>query len=443
MAIHWTEDFENGFTAWETYGLGNNFSIANGVSYSGSKSLYMPRPNGGFIDRFVPAVNRQFNLRFGILLGNNWATDPSNSKLIYVRADQSSEGYPNGVLEFIFGGQALYFALQGGFGQSDTINIPLNINYTKGVWKDVEFEWILNDLGSSNGSIRAWENTGSFASPNWVLRAEYLNRQDRGPSSTMNVNNIRLYSQGGSGDVWMDYIVMANERIGTGGAPPPPEVPLLPGPSNLQPNGTTPVPAGDVTVSWGAVPGATGYRLRIHKVGTPYEPTSGLVAALDQTGTSYTFQAEPSASYDWWVHTLNTDNLPGDPSGAIINVAAAPPPEEPPPDPLPGTFPETRTVTINWDAVVAADLAGYRIYRYLPADSTSPTMIELLGQVTTFSEVVPSNVGDVGYEISSFDTVGNESARSTKLVVPVDPPTAPPADTTPPAVPSNVSGSAA
>jgi hypothetical protein len=450
MAIYWSENFENGFGAWETYGLGNNFSISSAFAYDGTKSLYMPRPNGGFIDRFVGLANqKQFNLKYAIYLGSNWVTDVSNSKHIYVRSDQHAEGYPNGVLEFLFGGRTLFFALQGGYDTSDTQNLSMNLTLNLNQWYEIEFEWLMNDPGSANGHMRCWYRTSPSGSWTQTIGPSsgslYNGREYRGPSSNTVVDNIRLYSQHGSGDIYMDAIVMANQQIndGSAGEPPEEEVPLLPGPSNLQPNSSSPSqPAGPVTVSWNAVPGANGYRLWIHKVGTPYEPESSLVRAADQTGTSYEFEAEPSSSYDWWVKTYNSEDELGEASGALIHIAAAPPPEEEDPeDPPPGNFPATRTVTVNWDAVADSDLAGYRIYQYLPADSTSPTMIEILGQVTTYSVVVPSNIGDAGFEISSFDAVGNESAKSTKIVVTVDPPTAPPADTTPPAVPSNVAGS--
>jgi hypothetical protein len=229
MAIYWHEDFEGTLSSWTDYSLGHNSTISTDEAYTGSKSLKMPYPNGGFIDRFLGSTNKQFNLRFAIKLSSNWVTDSVASKIIYIRCDQSTGPYPNGVLEMIFGGRGLIFALQGAYDSTDSENIPMNITLNSS-WQEIEWKWFLNDPGIANGSMTCWLKQGGV----WVQTAHYANRQYRGPNpgttasdgqnngSNNFVNNVRNYMQFGTGTIYLDNYTVANSRIGTGGEEQPP-----------------------------------------------------------------------------------------------------------------------------------------------------------------------------------------------------------------------------
>jgi hypothetical protein len=90
-------------------------------------------------------------------------------------------------------------------------------------------------------------------------------------------------------------------------------------------------------------------------------------------------------------------------------------------------------VPIQWDAVTASDLAGYKAYRSATPVGTngkfaSPVVVTL-GKVTTYTWTGLAD-GTHYFAVTAFDTSGNESAYSN--VVPKT------IDSTPPEVPPNL-----
>lgn len=84
------------------------------------------------------------------------------------------------------------------------------------------------------------------------------------------------------------------------------------------------------------------------------------------------------------------------------------------------------SATLTWNANTEADLAGYRIYRGF--GTTSPTLLASVGKVTTYTDTTLPNISqDVTYNLTAFDTSGNESAHSVSVTKTVDvsPPAAP------------------
>lgn len=63
------------------------------------------------------------------------------------------------------------------------------------------------------------------------------------------------------------------------------------------------------TLSWDAVVGATGYALRVHEIGTPYDPCSATVFCSNVTGISKTFTLKPGTAYDAWIHSVSAAGL--------------------------------------------------------------------------------------------------------------------------------------
>jgi hypothetical protein len=232
--VYWFDSFDTPcwFCNWTDYGLGTSgFSLDSTNPAHGTHSLKMTYPNGGFIDRFMGTKHNQFNVKFKIRLDSGWTTDAINSKIIYVRADTSPSGTPNGVLEMVFGGTGLVFTLQGAFDRSDTEILNLNIPLTTS-WQEVEFQWIMNTPGSSNGSMTAWLN--GVQTFNETGRA-YRGTTDPTGANTY-VDNVRNYIQAGTGSLHLDEYSTGNERLGGGGSPPPP--PPVPPPPVPPPPGS-------------------------------------------------------------------------------------------------------------------------------------------------------------------------------------------------------------
>lgn len=93
--------------------------------------------------------------------------------------------------------------------------------------------------------------------------------------------------------------------------------------------------------------------------------------------------------------------------------------------------------TLTWNANTEADLAGYKVY-FAPQGCTvqgplAPLVVSgspvQVGKVTTYKHVgLPSIDGTLCWEITAFDTAGNESLHSSRVskdvnTVPPVPPT--------------------
>lgn len=94
------------------------------------------------------------------------------------------------------------------------------------------------------------------------------------------------------------------------------------------------------------------------------------------------------------------------------------------------------SATLTWTGNTESDLAGYKVYRGVNAcvggtlqpllDSSNKPVV--LGKVTTYVDnSVPAFDGDLCYEVTAFDTAGNESPRSNRASKSVNmvPPKAP------------------
>lgn len=113
------------------------------------------------------------------------------------------------------------------------------------------------------------------------------------------------------------------------GVPAPAPTPTLPPPTNLRyDNGT---------MKWDAVPGATGgYWLRVHEIGTPYDPCSTTLycntGIKSLMATSITLAFKPGTQYDAWIHSVAVDGTVSAPQGTSfmtptspVDLAPAPP----------------------------------------------------------------------------------------------------------------------
>jgi peptidase C25-like protein/flagellar hook capping protein FlgD/VCBS repeat protein len=80
-------------------------------------------------------------------------------------------------------------------------------------------------------------------------------------------------------------------------------------------------------------------------------------------------------------------------------------------------------LSIAWNAVATADLAGYHVYRG-PNDGSTPVRITTLPvrRIPSYEDAGLANLTTYRYQVSSVDSSGNESARSTILVATTTPP---------------------
>ncbi len=185
---------------------------------------------------------------------------------------------------------------------------------------------------SKDGIIRIWVNG--------TLSTEYtnVNQGNQGGVTPGGFGNVEITSTWDGqyqvpGPDWHHYFdhFYVSFPNNSGGVITPPVDPdpepepgtndPLPAPTGLSPAVTT-VSPGLVTVSWNQVSGASAYDLRIHKNGTPYQPCESMVRCARQSGTSYTFTADPNSTYDWWVHSVAPGGVAGPSNGTAFSTSS-------------------------------------------------------------------------------------------------------------------------
>jgi chitodextrinase len=183
-----------------------------------------------------------------------------------------------------------------------------------------------------------------------------------------------------------------------------------------------------VTISWNASTdnvGVAGYRVYRNgsQIGTT-SSTSFTDSGLS-SGTSYSYNV---AAFD------AAGNTSAQSAGLSVTTTTSTPSDTTPPtvpSGLTATNVTSSQVSFQWSpSTDNVGVAGYRVYRNGA----------LIGTVTTtnFTDGGRSASTTYTYNVAAFDAAGNASAQSANLVVTTS---APPGDTTPPSVPTNLSTS--
>lgn len=194
---------------------------------------------------------------------------------------------------------------------------------------------------------------------------------------------------------------------------------LLPNALWAQSTTTLPIPTnfravtinGVTTLSWNAMAGGSGYLLRVHRNGTPYDPCSSMAYCGSLNPLTSIPLVLPPGNYDAWVHTATSESVYSESQGIVfvVPIGSAPPPLVYP------TY--GRSVTLTWNPNSESDLAGYKVYRSLRScASSSPTdyvLLVTLGRVVSYIDAaIPLTTLSVCYRLTAYDTSANESGLS-------------------------------
>lgn len=164
--------------------------------------------------------------------------------------------------------------------------------------------------------------------------------------------------------------------------------------------------SGQVALTWEAHSSTdvTGYNVYVNGVKrntTPITVTNYTVTGLTN-GTSYSFRVAAVDRYD----------QEGAMSALVTATPPIPPDSTPPPDPTGLTgLPGNQLVTLNWNAVSAADLAGYHVFRNGVQVTTS------LITSTSYQVTGLENGAAYTFYVKAFDTSGNGSGQSNSVTV--------------------------
>lgn len=180
-------------------------------------------------------------------------------------------------------------------------------------------------------------------------------------------------------------------------APTPTPTPM-PIPTGLNVTGIN----GAVTATWNAVsaPNLAGYYL--------YQNGNRTTGTFI-TGTSQSLAVSTNTSLSYQVTSIDTS---GRESAKSAIVSYSSPDTIPPPVPtgLHATS-DSSSIHLYWDVVNAPDFAGYRVYRNGALAYTS-TYAGLIN----FNDTSLASGTSYSYQVTAYDTSGNESAKSTALV---------------------------
>ncbi|NOT95058.1 MAG: choice-of-anchor D domain-containing protein [Nitrospira sp.] len=77
--------------------------------------------------------------------------------------------------------------------------------------------------------------------------------------------------------------------------------------------------------------------------------------------------------------------------------------------------PTTSSVTLTWAANTESDLAGYKVYRATSSGAYGAPLVTLTGNITSYVATGLQSGTTYFFVVTSYDSAGNESARSTEV----------------------------
>ena len=199
-------------------------------------------------------------------------------------------------------------------------------------------------------------------------------------------------------------------------AVPPPSLTAAPGAAGVVLTWSAPESA---AAGGDARPIVTGYNVYRTAAGQPFEALASPINTAPVTATTYT----DTPSYGDWEYRVtavasDAPRIESDPSAVVAatfkDLVAPPPPKNV------TALAETKQVRLIWEAVDAADLSGYNVYR-----TEQGTRLRLAFRVTQpqFSDISIQPGTTYTYQVSSLDANGNESevTNSQPILVPRTP----------------------
>jgi Fibronectin type III domain len=187
----------------------------------------------------------------------------------------------------------------------------------------------------------------------------------------------------------------------------------LPLPALAAPGGVTATAVSDteVTVTWNAVPGATGYVVQYRASGTTAWTDRAEVTATTDTVTGLT----AGTTYQFRVIAKGDEVVSSDSPPSIIQVVTTPPPALAAPAGLTGGTPTVTTIPASWTAVPEAE--GY-VLRYRVTGTTNwTTRTQVTATNDTITGLLPNTSYDLQVQAKGDGTTTGDSPFSATVAV--------------------------
>ncbi len=365
-------------------------------------------PTGGGQTHVTATSSREFYVCLWWRVNAQWQGRVSQDKLFFIRninapVDQRSNGFfgfKGGPTKSHDGPMYMFWAHNSsnvdnshicggppGLGSGGNCNPNVGSGQVSaiGQWSKIEaYVKTSTTLTSRDGVVKWWVNgnpAGDYSQVNFggaIGSDEWVWTETWDGCGTGGAPGCDIGPTGVNTNVWEHFIdrLYVSTSTGGGGTTPPPPPPPPPGTLTPPASITMTTVGTAATITWPPVSGVTQYALRVHKGGTSYDPCSSMIRCVIQGSTSFTFTAEYGATYDFWVHSVDSTGSSLSPSVAGNSFTMPPEPNTPPPPPPPPPPPaellpptaismsvEGTSATVSWPAVQGVSNYAIRVWK--------------------------------------------------------------------------------
>lgn len=232
-------------------------------------------------------------------------------------------------------------------------------------------------------------------------------------------NGVTHYFTVTSVDAEGDESAFAPKVSATPVAPPDTTPPPVPTGANASPGNQS------AQVSWNAVSATDLAGYRVYRGSSATGPWTQ-ISPNAVVGTTYNATSLTNGT-EYFFAVTSVDDVGNESAKSTAASATPAPAADTTPPPVPGGVGATAgsgSAQVSWSGVVAGDLAGYKVYQGSSASGPWTSLTPDPIAPTTFAISGLTNNTEYFFSVTSLDTSGNESAKSTAASVTPTPPPA-------------------